>query len=303
MKRVLVTGASGFIGRHTVAALGDRGFDVHAVSSQPRSAPGAHWHRADLLNAGDVARVVDAVRPTHLLHLAWFAVPGQFWTSPENLRWVQATLEIARAFADCGGQRFVAAGTCAEYAVGDADCDERSTPLTPSTLYGACKHATRMVLDAFAEGRFSTAWGRVFHLYGPGEHPDRLVPSVIRTLIARQPALCTAGTQLRDFLHVADVAGAFVALLDSGVGGAVNIASGSPVRVADIVSEIARALQAETLVRLGARPIPDHDPPRLTARVSRLRDEVGWSPAIDRARGLETTIEWWRSRRSSHPGE
>jgi nucleoside-diphosphate-sugar epimerase len=295
MKRVLVTGASGFIGRHTLAALGDRGFDVHAVSSQARSSPGVRWHQADLLHASEVARVMDAVRPTHLLHLAWFAVPGRFWTSPENLRWVQASVELARAFAERGGQRLVAAGTCAEYEATDADCDEHATAVKPSTLYGTCKHATRMVVEGFADGRFAMAWGRVFHLYGPDEHPDRLVPSVICSLMEGRPALCTAGTQVRDFLHVADVGGAFVALLDSGVCGPVNIASGSPVRVADVVLAIGRAMQAEALVRLGARPVPAHDPPRLTARVVRLRDEVGWRPSFDLGRGLESTIDWWRS--------
>ncbi|HET7218709.1 MAG TPA: NAD(P)-dependent oxidoreductase [Vicinamibacterales bacterium] len=295
MKRVLVTGGSGFIGRHTLSALGDRGFDVHAVSSQTRSSSTIRWHQADLQRAPDVARVIDSVRPSHLLHLAWFAVPGAFWTSPENLRWVQASIELVRAFAAAGGQRLVAAGTCAEYDISDSDCDERETALRPSTLYGTCKHASRLILEGFAEGRFSMAWGRVFHLYGPHEHPDRLVPSVIRSLMEERPALCTAGVQVRDFLHVADVADAFAALLDSAVCGPVNVASGSPVSVADVVSEIGRQMHAGELVRLGARPTPPHDPLRLTARVARLRDEVGWSPAFDLARGLRATIDWWRS--------
>ena len=296
MKRVLVTGASGFIGRHTLSALGTRGFEVHAVSSRPHASPAVQWHTADLLHAPEAQRVISAVRPTHLLHLAWFAVPGRFWTAPENLCWVQATIELARAFATMGGERFVAAGTCAEYDLSDQDCDERETALKPSTLYGICKHASRIVLDGFADGRFSAAWGRIFHLYGPHEHSDRLVPSVVCSLLEGRPALCTSGVQVRDFLHVADVGDAFAALLDSSVCGPVNIASGSPRSVADVVSEIGREMNAEALVRLGARPTPPHDPPRLTASVTRLRDEVGWSPSFDLTGGLRSTIEWWRGR-------
>jgi nucleoside-diphosphate-sugar epimerase len=302
MKRVLVTGASGFIGRHALAPLARRGFDVHAVSTRAPAAdaPAVAWHQANLLNPPDVARLMDAVRPTHLLHFAWFAVPGQFWTSPENLRWVQASLELLQAFADAGGERFVGAGSCAEYGVSDADCDERHTALEPSTLYGTCKHAFHIVVERFAAPRLVAAWGRIFHLYGPDEHPDRLVPAVIGALLDGQPALCTAGTQVRDFLHVEDVAAAFVNLLDSAVRGPVNIASGAPVSVADVVTTIGRYLDRESLVRLGARAIPAHDPPRLTANISRLRDEVGWSPSMTLDRGLSKTIDWWRSHRRAN---
>ena len=297
MKRVLVTGASGFIGRQSLPALVQRGFDVHAVSSRPRTASIADvtWHQCDLLAADRIPELMQRVSPTHLLHLAWFAVPGQFWTSTENLRWVRASLDVVHGFAAVGGQRLVTAGTCAEYEVSDEDCDERVTPLRPSTLYGTCKHALHLVVEKFAEGRFSAAWGRVFHLYGPHEYPDRLVPSVIRSLLNAEPALCTAGTQVRDFLHVADVAGGFVALLDSSVTGPVNIASGVPVSIADVVQLIGRHMGAESLIRLGARALPAHEQPRLTANPSRLRDEVGWTPTMNLDSGLLHTIDWWRS--------
>jgi nucleoside-diphosphate-sugar epimerase len=302
MKRVLVTGASGFIGRHTLPALALRGFEVHAVSSQPRSssACGARWHRSDLLRAAEVRQLMDSVQPSHLLHLAWFAVPGQFWTSPENLRWVQASLELLSVFESVGGRRLVAAGSCAEYESSDVDCDEHGTPLRPATLYGTCKHALHLVMEKFADRGLSTAWGRVFHLYGPHEHPDRLVPSVICSLLDGRPAQCTPGTQVRDFLHVADVAGAFVALLDSPVSGAVNIASGTPVSIANLVSTIGRQMGAASLVRLGSRPLPAHEQPRLTACVARLREEVAWTPTISLESGLEQTTEWWRTARRGH---
>ncbi len=296
-KRVLVTGATGFVGRHVLSPLVARGFDVHAVTRQT-SAHGtvkAAWHHADLLSPESIPRLLETIQPTHLLHLAWYAVPGRFWTSPENLRWVGASLELLRAFAAAGGQRVVGVGSCAEYEVSDRDCDERATPLRPATLYGTCKHALRLEQEQYAEGRMSASWGRVFHLYGPYEHLERLVPSVITSLLNGRPALCTSGVQIRDFLHVEDVASAFAALLDSDVQGPVNIASGTPTSVADLVQRVGSHLHAEALVRLGAREPAPNDPPRLTASVSRLHHEVGWRPAMSLEQGLSHTIDWWRS--------
>ena len=162
MKRILVTGATGFIGRHTLQALSGKGFEVHAISSKPRSSArdGILWHQADLLDLASVSPLLGRVRATHLLHLAWFAVPGQFWNAPVNLRWVQATLELLQSFVAAGGHRVVAAGTCAEYQTSDVDCDEWRTPLRPDTLYGVCKHSAHVMMEKFAEERLSAAWGK-----------------------------------------------------------------------------------------------------------------------------------------------
>jgi nucleoside-diphosphate-sugar epimerase len=96
---------------------------------------------------------------------------------------------------------------------------------------------------------------------------------------------------------VDDVGDAFAALIDSDVEGAVNIASGCPVRIADVVTSIARQMEAADLVRLGARPIPEGELPSITASTARLRDEVRWSASRDLDRGLAETIAWWRQRR------
>lgn len=298
MKKVLVTGASGFIGRYCLPLLAAKGYQVHAVSSQMQHQKSSHvyWHQTDLLNLGATGDLIAKVQPTHLLHFAWFVTPGKFWTSPENLRWVQASLELLQAFAQCGGQRVVMAGTCAEYDWNYGYCSEQVTPLLPATLYGTCKHSLQIMLSAFAkEKQLSAAWGRIFFLYGIDEHPNRLVASVIRSLLQDEPARCSHGNQIRDFLYVEDVAGAFVALLESEVTGGVNIASGYPIILKDVIYKIAEKVNRKDLVQLGVVPTSASEPHLLVADVSRLTDEVGWLPQYDLGQGLDKTIAWWRT--------
>ena len=293
MKRVLVTGASGFVGRNCIAPLLRAGYEVCAadINVAEKTDPAVRWIKVDLFDEKEVGRIIGDLQPTHLLHFAWYAELGKYWTSPENLRWVKASLNLFEKFYANGGRRLVAAGTCAEYDWKYGFCSENVTPLAPATLYGACKHALRVVLDAFSEqNRLNSAWGRIFFLYGPHEHPGRLVASVIESLLGNRPALCSHGNQIRDFLHVVDAASAFTALLESDVRGAVNIASGEPVTIKEVVLKIARHLGREELVELGALPSRENDPPVLTADVSRLRNEVLWTPGIGLDAGITDTI-------------
>lgn len=300
MTGVLVTGASGFIGRHCLRPLVTKGYEVHAVTSRETRDCDAQvrWHQADLLDHRATRELLESVRPSKLLHFAWHAVPASYAYSLDNLRWAQAGLELLRSFRDNGGSRLVAAGSCAEYDWAYGYCSERRTPIGPGTLYGVCKDALQRVLAAYArETALSSAWGRIFWVYGPHEAPSRLVPSIISALLARQPALCSEGTQIRDYLYVQDVADAFVALLESPVCGAVNVASGAPISVADLAGAIAEHLGGQDLLRLGGLPAGDGQAPLVVADVSRLRSEVGWRPQRSVQDGLEETIRWWQDHR------
>lgn len=297
MKRVLVTGASGFIGRRVLPRLHERGFEIHPVGRRPAVAGAAHWHTADLLDEAQRRALVKKVSATHLLHLAWYTEHGRFWEAPENVLWAAATIQLGLEFSRAGGRRAVFAGTCAEYdwTVGGR-YTEVTTPIGPTTLYGACKDASRRVVEHLET---EAAWGRVFFLYGPEEHPARLVANVARLLIDGDRAATSAGTQCRDFLHVDDVADAFAALLDSDVSGPVNIGSGEAVTVRHVVELIARAAGRPDLLDVGALQQRAGEPQQLVPDVTRLREEVGWRPAFNLERGLSDTVKWWQRKLES----
>jgi nucleoside-diphosphate-sugar epimerase len=314
-KRVLVSGANGFIGRWSVPALLRSGYEVHAVVSGrssrgvPEQLRGAKIHIADLLDAARVDALLSEVKATHLLHFAWIATPGMYWDSPDNFRWVSASERLLRTFRVHGGRRVMMAGSCAEYDWSRVGvCDEKDSPLAnasaaPPSPYAECKIALQKILADFGrQEHLSTAWGRIFFQFGPYEHPDRLVPSVIRNLLLNREAPSSHGNQIRSFLHAADVGEAFAAVLDSDLEGPVNIGSDERITLKDLLTRIAGQIGRADLLRLGARPAPPREPPLLVPEIRRLRDEAGWRPRFTLDQGLSDTVAWWRGRLAAGTG-
>jgi nucleoside-diphosphate-sugar epimerase len=274
LKRVLVTGGTGFIGRETLTRLRARGFEVRLVAR----APASDALVCDLLT-GELDRLMRAAAPTHLLHLAWFVEPGAFWTSPLNDDWAAASLRLLDAFAAAGGARAVVAGSCAEYDWSEARLSEDSTPLRPATPYGRAKAGLYAAAMAAAPRLgVSLGWGRIGFPFGPRDRPARLVSGAIDRMGAGATLDCSEGRQIRPFVHVEDVAAALVQLLDGPVEGAVNIATDESASVRQMVEWVAEALGVRGLARFGALPTAPGEPAALSADVRRLYDEVGFRP-------------------------
>lgn len=295
--RVLVTGATGFIGARAVAALVSRGAEVHAAVIEPEgSVPGAQSHVVDLFDETAVGVVLDHVRPTYLLHLAWYVEHGRFWTAPQNLDWAVRARTLVQQFAATGGQRVVGVGTCAEYGGAEGACDESTTPVVPTTIYGQSKAAGWFLMQAAARtAGIDAAWARIFHVFGPGEAEARLVPSLVRPLLAGEPATCRAGAHVRDLIDVADLGDALAAITLSTTTGAVNVGSGTRARLGDVARRLAALCGHEDLLTVEeGRSTPDN-PRVLVPHLDRLQREVGWhSPATLEARLVEV-VDWWRS--------
>lgn len=296
MKKVLVTGASGFVGRHTLEPLKQRGFEVHGVASTTSAFAqnGVTWHYGNLLDNSFVRAVFEKVRPTHLLNLAWYIIPGNNDQSSDNFRWVQSWIECLLAMQDIGGGRAVSTGTCAEYDWSYGTLKESQTPLAAFSHYARSKKIMGEIHETIRESAgFSGAWARPFFVYGPHENPGRFVPSVIRALLKSEEALCTEGKHRRDYIHVQDTADALAAILDSDMQGAVNIGTGSAIALRDVAQRIAEIIGKPDLLRLGARPHIREEAPLVQADVTRLREELNWHPHYDIDSGLRDTIQWW----------
>lgn len=280
--RVLVTGATGLIGRHLAAPLAARGYEVLALGRQGGGLTG------DLL--ADPEGIARRANADHLIHLAWHDAPTARMTAPENLDWVVASLRLLRAFAAQGGRRAVLVGSCAEYDWTGAGRLSEDAPLRPATPYGAAKAATGTAALGLAKSLgLSLVWARPFFLYGPGEPKGRLFGDIIKGLAAGQPVDCTDGLQRRDFLHAEDVAGALAHLLASDTEGAVNVGSGKAVEVRRMIGALARAMGRERLIRLGARPRPADDPALIEADITRLA-ATGFRPRYDMKSGIRAVL-------------
>jgi nucleoside-diphosphate-sugar epimerase len=283
--RVLLTGATGFIGSHVARELLRQGHEVHCSLR-----PGSDRRRIDDLAArlcfheGGIDSL--PIEPDLAVHMAWYAVPGKYLSAPEN----RACLEESRRLLARLRCRVVFAGTCFEFDTRLGALREDS-PVRPTSLYAECKDALRRDVEA----RPDSAWVRFFYQYGPWEDERRLVPAVIRGLLKGEPVKLSPGEQKRDFLHVEDVAAAVVAVAGSRLRGCVNIGSGAAPSVREIASTLGGFAGRPELLQWGAVPYYEGEPMLIVADNAKLRS-TGWVPRYELAAGLRQTYDWWKSR-------
>lgn len=267
-KRILVTGATGFVGRQILAALLKKDVELRLVVRTGSESRLPDCSREvlttpDLFKESSEWWAVACKGVDTVVHAAWYAEPGFYMQSPQNLDCLAGTLRLAAGAVQVGVRRLVGIGSCAEY---DMSYSELSveTPLRPSTPYAGAKAATFLALSTLLRSQgVAFAWARLFYLYGEGEDARRLVPYLRSRLSLEEPVELTSGKQIRDYLDVG-TAGEHIAALALGQAvGAVNICSGQAQTVRELAEKIADEYGRRDLLRFGARADNCFDPPRV----------------------------------------
>ncbi len=276
MMRIALTGASGFLGRHVLTALRAEGADVIAISRHP-DVPALDGVTPLALDIGAVGGDVFTAlgRPDALVHLAWGGLPN--YRSGVHLETeLPRQISFLDACIDSGIKRLVVAGTCLEYGLQGGELDE-TRPLQPTTAYGEAKRRLLEHLEGRRREReFALVWARLFYLYGFGQAPSSLYASLRAAVAAGASSFdMSSGEQTRDFLAAEQAAAWLAALaMDSTDAGIVNVCSGNPVKVIDLVRGWLSEWGVEIELNRGVFAVPDFEPLAFWGDGRRLRSMV-----------------------------
>lgn len=292
--KILVTGATGFIGSRFIRLALSRGHQIIGLTSSERAIP-SHlppdeyltWLRGTL--GGVSLREIESSPPDVCLHTAWITTPGVYLESPENERFLESSLRFFRRVRELGTGHIFGLGTCIEYKIGDGVLSEDRTPAEPKTLYARCKNQLRLAMEAEASANnFLFSWGRVFYPYGLGEHPSRLCSSIIQRLARNEEILLKTPTATKDYIYIDDLAGALMAVIENRCGGVINLGTGVGVSVREIAQTLGQMTGKAELIREASPPEPD-PLGDIIADASKLRS-LGWGTHYTLKQGLKELL-------------
>jgi GDP-4-dehydro-6-deoxy-D-mannose reductase len=293
----VITGASGFTGRHLTAACSAAGDDVTGLA---RSGD----HRVDLLDAAATRDAVAAAHPEVVYHLAARAHVGESWRDPAAtlLDNVAMTLNVLEAVRTQAPQAtVVAVGSGEVYGPPERLPVDEAAPLRPQNPYAVSKAACDLLAGQYADAHgLRVVRMRAFNQAGPGQSDDYVVGTVTRQVAEAEAAgggvVRTGNPELaRDYTDVRDTVRAYVAAVELPAE-AYNVCSGSSATVAEIVEHARRAARVEISHEVDPARVRAHDVPEVRGSPRRLSDASGWSPAIPLEQTVADALDYWRAR-------
>lgn len=288
-KKVLVTGATGLIGKELVTPLKEAGFDIYSITiDKDNPQNGIHWIAGNLFDENSIKSVMEKVRPEYLLNMAW-CTTGDYLSSDINYKFLNAGINLLKYFKDNGGKRAVFAGTCFEYKFKDSPLKETDELDPQKTVYTFCKNKLHEIAEYFCKvNNINFGYGRIFYVYGRNEDKSRLTGMIIDKLSKNEEVIIKSGKLYKDYMYAKDIAGAFVALLNSKVESSVNICTGKAISIKDFALEIGRQMGKENLIVF--KNEPSNQPPIIVGDNSNLLDNVGYKIRYSLSDGIKELL-------------
>jgi nucleoside-diphosphate-sugar epimerase len=293
--KILLTGPTGFIGPAFIRLARSRGHQIagliipsESVPSDLPSTPDLLWLRGTLQEAP--WDQISSFGPDVCVHMAWITTPGIYLESPENLRFLDASISFLRKLRELGVFHIFGLGTCVEYQITNQPLSEERTPVIPTTTYARCKNELRLTMETDARQHGVVfCWGRVFYPYGPREHPSRLCSSIIQKLSRNEKIVLKTPDSTKDYIYIEDLASALLTVLEKKFSGPINLGTGIGVSVREIAHSLGEMMGKPQLIE-EANP-PEIDPLGfVVADASRLH-QLGWRPSHDLRQGLQKLLD------------
>mgnify|MGYP001097625551 CR=1 FL=1 len=293
MKKTIITGGTGFIGSNTLPYLSKYDSEFYLLGlNEPPLLPyeNMKFIRCNLENRNEVSDCMQQIGANQLLHIAWKMHPGNY-NEESNFEWLRLSANLLEEFKESGGRRVLITGSSQEYDWDYGYCSE-NTPISHKTVYGSTKNLLYQYASTYCKKyNLELVWPRLFFVYGPHEHPKRLISHIVISLLKNQEAIINNGSLYRDYMYVKDTADVISRLLFSDFTGVINIGSGEPLKLADIGLCTAELMGKEKLLKIN---YPHSDKWKMVcANVKRLRNEFHFKPTYSLNAGLKETIEWW----------